>query len=403
MNRAQRRGRRWLIYGFAAALLALLAQGFRPAPQLVDTELVSLGPLAVTVEEEGRTRVIDRYVVSAPLAAQARRITLNVGDRVEAGQTLVVLDALPSPISDLRSVAEARARVAAAEAALATAREEAQAAEAAAHIAEDAYQRLRQLRDRNLAALATVDQAEAEARRTAALHRSAQFRVHTARSELEAARAALAYAGRTDPKATGTITLRAPVAGEVLVRHFESERVVQAGEPILEIGDLSALEVEVDVLSSDAVRLAPGMRVLFERWGSAEPLEGRVKRVEPRAFTKVSALGVEEQRVFVIADLVSPRERWARLGDGYRVEARFILWEAAEALRVPTASLFRHGQGWAAFVVQDGRARLRPVAIGRRAALHSEVLAGLTAGERVVVHPGRELADGSRVRLREPP
>lgn len=367
MNEARHWRRRLLPYLIAIAVVLGLAFAFRPVPELVDAEPVTRGYLAVTVEDEGKTRGIDRYVVSAPLAAQTRRITLEVGDRVETGQVLVTLDALPSPIQDVRTMAQARARVEAAEAALATARE------------------------------------EAEAARSAALHRSAEFRVRTARSELEAARAAFAYASGQDPEATGVIELRAPVSGQVLARRFESERVVQPGEAILEIGDPTALEVEVDVLSADAVRIAPGMRVLFERWGHPEPLEGRVKHIEPKAFTKVSALGVEEQRVWVIADIVSPPEQWTRLGDGYRVNARFILWEVDDALRVPTASLFRHADGWAVFVVEDGRARLRPVRTGRRAALHTEVVSGLAAGELVIVHPGREIEDGVRVRLREQP
>jgi HlyD family secretion protein len=399
-NTARLWRRRLTLVLVAAGLVAVLVVGFRPVPVLVDAEPVTRGHLAVMVEEEGRTRVVDRYVVSAPLVAQARRVTLEPGSRVEAQQVLVTLDALPSPIPDIRSLAQARARVQAAEALLATAQQEAEAAEAAARFAQDDFGRLRRLAERNLAAEGEVERAEADARRTAALYRSAEFRVHTARAEVEAARAALAYVGGEDPEATGTIELRAPVSGQVLTRHFESARVVQPGEPILEIGDPGALEVEVDVLSADAVRIAAGMRVLFERWGEPEPLEGQVRRVEPRAFTKISALGVEEQRVWVIADIVSPPEQWIRLGDGYRVNARFILWEEDDALRVPTASLFRHVGGWALFVVEEGRAVLRPVEIGRRGAIHTQVLSGVRQGETVIVHPGRDVEDGVRVRLR---
>jgi HlyD family secretion protein len=385
----------------AVLVAVLLVLGFRPTPELVEAEPVTRGHLAVTVEEEGRTRVVNRYVVSAPLLAQARRITLEPGDRVEAGDVLATLDALPSPIPDVRSVAQARARVAAAEAALSTAEEEADAAGSAARFAQEEYERLARLREQNLTAATQVDQAEAEANRTAALHRSAQFRVRTARAEVEAARAALAYAGGQDPEASGVFELRAPVAGQVLTRYFESGRVVQLGEAILELGDPAALEVEVDVLSADAVRIEAGMRVLFERWGSPESLEGRVKRVEPRGFTRISALGVEEQRVWVIADIVSPPERWARLGDGYRVLARFILWEADDVLRVPTASLFRHDGDWTVLVIEEERARLRAVEPGRRGAMYTQVLSGLAEGEQVIVHPGRDVADGVRVRLRQ--
>jgi HlyD family secretion protein len=313
---------------------------------------------------------------------------------------LAVLDALAAPSLDLRNVQESRARVAALESALATAREEASAAQASAGFAHDEAARLRRLGDDGLVPRNIVDQAAAEADRSAAIERSARFRVRTAESELEAARAALAYAGSQDPGASGVFELSAPVSGQVLRRWFESARVVQPGEPLLEIGDPAALEVEVDVLSSDAVRIAPGMRVLFERWGESEPLEGRVRRVEPIGFTKVSALGVEEQRVWVIADIISPRQAWDRLGDGYRVNARFILWENDDALRVPTSALFRDGDGWAVFVIGGDRARQRRVEPGRRGGLYTELLDGLAAGERVIVHPDRDLEDGTRIRLR---
>lgn len=404
MNREQ--GTHWrrrlVPYGIAAAVVLLLAFGFRPSPVLVDVETVTRGPLAVTVEEEGRTRVIDRYQVSAPIAAQARRITIDVGDPVQAGDVIAVLDALSAPALDARSMAEARARVAAAEAALAVARQEAEAAAASARFARQERERLRQLGAKGLAARSEVEQLEAEARRTAALQRSAEFRVQTATFELEAARTALLYAGGQEPELSGVVELRAPVSGQVLRRYFESARVVQPGEPILEIGDPAALEVEVDVLSSDAVRIAPGMRVLFERWGAPEPLEGRVRRVEPVGFTKTSALGVEEQRVLVIADITSPHEQWARLGDAYRVNARFVLWESHDVLRVPTSALFRHNGGWAVFVVERGRAALRPLDPGHRSPRLTEVTNGLAPGETVVVHPGRDITPGTRVRPRHP-
>jgi HlyD family secretion protein len=312
-----------------------------------------------------------------------------------------VLEPLAVPVLDVRTTAEARARVAAAEAALAVARQEAEAAQALARLARREYERMHQLGEQEIVAPRVVEQAEAEAQRTEALQRSAEFRVQTAIFQLEAARTALAYAGEQDPNLTGSLELHSPVTGQVLIRHFESARVVQPGESILEIGDPSALEVEVDVLSSDAVQIQPGMRVLFERWGAPEPLEGRVRRVEPVGFTKISALGVEEQRVFVIADITSPREQWARLGDAYRVNARFILWEADDVQRMPTSALFRNEGSWAVFVVERGRAVLRPVEPGHRGARLTEVLSGLEPGEMVIVHPDREINSGTRVR--QPP
>jgi HlyD family secretion protein len=385
----------------AAVLLVFLVLALRPRPVLVDTESVSRGPMAQTVEDEGRTRVIDRFVISSPLAAHARRITLDPGDPVQTGDLLVVLDALATPPLDVRSVTEARARIEGAQATLQTARREAEALAATAELAETDLRRLRLLAEDDLIAPREIEEAETAVRRAEALERSAGFRVQTARHELEASRAALAYAGAQDPDASGSIQLRAPVTGEVLRRFFESSRVVQPGEPILEIGDAAALEVEVEVLSADAVRIEPGMRVLLERWGRPEPLEGRVHRIEPGGFTKFSALGVEEQRVLVIVDFTSPRQQWARLGDAFRVNARFVLWEADDVLRIATSALFRHGDGWAAFTVANGRARIRPVEIGERGGRFTRVVAGLTEGEVVIVHPAREVVDGTRVRARQ--
>ena len=196
------------------------------------------------------------------------------------------------------------------------------------------------------------------------------------------------------------MAVRAPTAGRVLKVFHESEGVVDAGAPLLEVGDPRALEVEVDVLSEDAVRIQPGMRVLFERWGGPLPLEGRVRVVEPVGFTKVSALGVEEQRVLVIADIVSDVRQWERLGDGYRVEARFLLWEGEGVLQVPATAVFPVDGGWAVFVLEDGRARRRAVTVGHRNGVAAEVLDGLVAGDPVVVHPDRGLEDGARVTVR---
>lgn len=393
--------RRLAPYFAGAAVIALLALGFRPAPLLVDAEQVARGHLEVTIEDEGRTRVVDRYQITAPIVAQSRRITLEVGDAVAAGDVLATLDAVAAPALDVRSVQAARARVDAAQSNLASAREEVKAAEAAATYARSESERLERLGEDGMAPRNRVEQAQAEAQRAEASLASARFRVRTAEHELAGARTTLAYAGGQDPGKSGVLSLRSPVDGRVLKRHFESARVVQPGEPILDIGDPARLEAEVDVLSADAVKLMPGMRVWLERWGNPDPLEGRVKRIEPTGFTKISALGVEEQRVWVIVDIVSPQEQWSRLGDGYRVNARFVLWESDDVLQMPTSSLFRNDSGWAAFAVEDGRARQRAVQIGQRGALYTEVTGGLSRGQSVIVHPDREIADGKRVRLRE--
>ncbi len=377
-----------------------IAYGFMPKP--VPAELVEAvtGSLAVTVEEEGRTRVRERYVVAAPVAGHARRIALKVGDRVEAGQTVAVIEPARAADLDARGRAQAVARIDATRAALAAAREQVAAAVAEATLARQELARVETLVTENFVSRAALDQAGARARAAEAGQRAAEYSEQVARHEVEVARAALTRA--TDAGAGGSAPLRvnAPVAGDVLAVPRESEGAVQPGQALLEIGNPDSLEVVVEVLSTAAVRLAPGTRALFERWGGAATLEGRVRVVEPAGFTKISALGVEEQRVRVIVDFVTPREEWSRLGDGYRVEARFVLWEGDDLLLIPTSALFRHGDGWAAFVAVDGRARLRPLEIGERTGLSARVLGGLRAGERVVAHPDDRVADGVRLRPR---
>lgn len=222
--------------------------------------------------------------------------------------------------------------------------------------------------------------------------------MEVARHELEAAETALRYAAaRETGQPLEQLSLKAPVDGRVLRLYQENEGVVGAAQPLLELGDPGALEVEVDVLSTDAVKIQPGMRVLFDRWGGDEPLEGQVRLIEPVGFTKVSALGVEEQRVLVIADIVSPPEQWRRLGDGYRVEARFILWSGEQVLQLPASALFRHGEGWVVFSLENGRAVRHVVEVGRRNGLAAQLLSGLKAGATVITHPDNSIEDGVRV------
>jgi len=301
-------------------------------------------------------------------------------------------------VLDPRRRAEAVARVAAAEASLRVAEKQVEAARAEADFAQLEHERIRNLCAVQCASQQERDQADARARSTRATQRSAEFAVEVARHGLVGARTALAYSAAED---TGTpverVSVKAPVAGRVLRVHHESEGVVEAGQPLLEIGDPRTLEVEVDVLSEDAVRIQPGMRVLFERWGGPAPLEGRVRVVEPVGFTKVSALGVEEQRVLVIADLVSEPRLWERLGDGYRVEARFILWEGQGVLQVPASAVFPVEGGAAVFVVENGRALRRAVGVGQRNGIGAEITDGLVDGAQVVAHPDRGLEDGSRI------
>lgn len=396
--------RRALLWTGGLALGALLLYlGFRPQPVWVDTREVTRGAVHQTVEEEGQTRVRHRYEVSAPVPAHARRVEWEVGDRVEAGAVLVRLDPLLPQALDLRSERQAKARVDAADAALATAREEYQAARAGAEFAEREQERLARLGERGAVSRHEVDRAAAQARQADAALAAADHRVNAARADLEAARLALAFTGQRDEEAPEVIELRAPAGGRVLTRHFESARVVQPGEPILELADPGALEVEVEVLSADAVRIRSGMPVSLQRWGGTHDLEGVVRRVEPSGFTKFSALGVEEQRVRVRVDFLSEPEEWAGLGDAYRVNAVFLLDSREEVLRVPISALFRDGEHWAVFVVTEGRARLRRVERGLRGGGQVEILAGLEEGEAVVTHPDRDLSDGRRVRVRAQP
>lgn len=395
--------RRNIVFIVAAILVVLLLfLGLRPQPIMVELAEVARAPLRVTIEEEGVTRLKDRYLVSAPVSGFVRRIELKVGDSVEQKQLLTELEPLRSTVLDPRSRAEAEARVAAARAALLAAEEQAEAAKADAdHFAEE-FQRKLQLSKTNVISDEELGVARVADQRAKAMLRSAKFAVDVARYDLDAASTQLKYSAADD--ATGVlkerVPIEAPVSGRVLKLFRESEGVVSAGSPLLELGDPAALEVAVDVLSFDAVRIAPGTEVELSRWGGA-PLRGNVRLVEPVGFTEVSALGVEEQRVWVIVDITSSAEQWRHLGDGYRVEASFILWEGKDVLQVPNSSLFRTGDRWSLYVVaDDGTARLRQVALGQRSGLESQVLDGVQAGEHVVQHPDNSLTDGARVRAR---
>ncbi len=381
----------------AMALLIIVAigYGFLPKPVAVDMVSVERKPLRVVVEEEGRTRVIDRYQISTPVAAYARRIELKVGDMVERGQVLVVLDPLPSTVLDPRSRAQAQARVSSATAALRVAEENVRAAKASHDFAKAEHVRIHELYKTRGVSSAEEDKAAAEARRAYANLRSAKFTVEVARHELEAAKTALQFsAAKGVQEAPEKVVITSPINGSVLKINRESEGVISVGQSLIEVGDPRALEVVVDVLSADAVRIIPGTRVLFERWGGGQSLEGVVRVVEPVGFTKVSALGVEEQRVLVVADITSPPEQWQRLGDGYRVEARFILWEQDDVLQIPASSLFRDGDGWAVFAVENDTAVRKRVEVGQRNGLSAQVLSGLSEGERVITHPDDNIADG---------
>ncbi len=379
-----------------AALVLLWA--FLPRPVSVETAKVSRGPLRVTVEEEGKARLRDRFVVSAPVTGYARRVELEVGDAVKRGQGVAEIEPMRTEALDPRALAAAQARVSVAGAALRVAEERVREAAAADEYASARLERTRRLADAGLTPKDALEQAASEAQRASAMTKSAEAATDAARHELEAAKAALTRAGASDGGRAGRVTVRSPVTGRVLAVRHESEGVVPAGTPLLEVGDPGRLEVEVDVLSADAVRIHPGTAVRFDRWGGDVPLEGRVRVVEPVGFTKVSALGVEEQRVLVLVDITSPRDAWKGIGDRYRLEASFILWEENEVLQVPSGALFRTGDRFAVYVVEKGRAKARTVEIGRRNGLAAQLLSGLAEGETVILHPGDAVAEGKKVR-----
>lgn len=384
----------------AVIVVALLVWGFWPQAVLVESVAVGRAPLTVSVEEEGRTRVVDRYIISAPVDGVACRVQLDVGDPVEQGEVLLGITPLESQVLDPRSRAQAKAQVAASESALHSAEQQVRAAAAAEQLAVIELRRLRRLVDDGLVSRDSFDKAATEVQTSAASKRSADFDVEVARYELEAARTVLEYSAGTGGEPAERVPVRSPITGRILKIDHECEGPVRTGEPLLEVGDPSVLEIEVDVLSADAVKIKSGMKVLFDRWGGDESLEGVVRVIEPVGFTKVSALGVEEQRVLIISDFTSPAEQWRRLGDGYRVEARFMLWHEENVLQVPASSLFRHKEGWALFVIEAGHAERREVKVGQRNGLIAQILSGVQEREWVVNHPSDAVEDGSRVRER---
>ncbi len=374
---------------------------FAPRPILVETIEVSRGPLQVTIVEEGKTRVADRYVVSAPVAGTLSRMNFDVGDEVRAGAALSRLLPLRSATLDGRSRAQAGADLAVAEAALEKVGEDVESARSDVRYWEVELPRIRQGVESGVIAAKRLDRALAEERKAKAVLSAAEQQIEVAKSEVEAARVALQYSeSRASSGSAEIVTVRSPVSGRILKIYQENEAVVQASQALLEIADPGGLEVEVEALSSDAVRIEAGMRVLLERWGGPQPLEAVVRLVEPVAFTKISALGVEEQRALVIVDITSPKEEWKNLGDRYRVEARFVIREGRNVLQVPSSTLFRSQQGWAVFLVDGPTAKLRPVTVGMRGGFADEIVSGVREGEIVINHPSDAVTDGGLIEYR---
>ncbi len=400
----------WIIGGIAlAATTALLVWAFAPRPLPVELATASVGRFEITIDEDGKTRVHDRYLVSAPLAGRLSRIALREGDAVSPDTVLATLAPTLAPMLDARTSAELAVRVETADAMVARAQTRIERAKVALEQTRNVLKR-----DEKLATDRFISANQLDIDRLAA--RAAQKELdsaiqdrHVAGHELEQARAALT-AVRSDDHAT--FTVRAPVDGRVLRVLQPSAGTVALGAPLLEIGDTAELEIVAEVLTGDALQAKPGTPVRIERWGGATPLAGKVRRVEPAAFTKISALGVEEQRVNVLIDIASPPEQWRELGDGYRVGVRIVALSRKDALRVPVSAVFPailprtesgsdDARAMAVFVVDGRRARMRLVKVGGRNGEDAWIVSGLRSGDRVIIYPGDALEDGARVAARE--
>ncbi len=372
---------RFVPYLIGAGLVILLALGLRPRPAPVETAPVIAGPLRATVSEEGKTRIRQRYVVSSPVTGQLRRVPFKPGAEITPDAVLALIEPMAASPLDTRSRALAEARRDSAVASLEKAR--------TAHtLAVNELQRVEKMFTDKTVSPQDFD--NAQMRETAAARE-----VVAAEGVLRSAVAELAVA--TPAAVPSLVEVRSPVAGRVLHVFQESERPVTAGTALLDVGDPSDLEVVIELLSRDGAALTPGTRVELEQWGGSKPLDARVRLVEPAAFTKISALGVEEQRVNVVADITTPLADRLTLGDNFRVEARVIVWESDKVLKVPVSSLFRRGSNWSAYIIRDSRAVLVPVQPGRTSGMETQVLEGLKEGDEVILYPGDRVHDGDRV------
>lgn len=388
----------YLIF-FAGALIALIALALWPAPIPVNAIRTAEGPFVESIEEEGRTTLRDPAVVTAPITGYLLRVEREVGDPVQKDDVLFQIENLPAPALDARSRRQAVEALHVAEARLAGAEAELAASITEVGHAQREFERIRALEARQAVPEAELDRAQRELDRAKANEQAAQQNENAARYEVRNAAALLEIEqGQRGSEEARVLAGRSPGSGVILRRHRWSEGVIQAGEPIFEIGNLHQLEVQVDLISMDAVRVRPGMEVVLTRWGGSQDLPARVQRVDPSGFTRISALGVDEQRVPVLLALEATPETWSALGEGYRVEARFILWEGDQVLQVPTSALFRHHDGWALYAIEGGRAERRAVEPGRRSGVWTQILSGLSPGEIVITHPGDRVGDGVRVK-----
>ncbi|HET8888516.1 MAG TPA: HlyD family efflux transporter periplasmic adaptor subunit [Candidatus Angelobacter sp.] len=382
-----------ILVATVAGIAVLLALAFRPSALDVDVATVRRGPLQETLEQEGKTRMHDSFVLASPVAGRLKRIEIHAGDPVKAGQIVATIDPVPLEPQQ-RAALEARLQTAKELEREAAAR--VQRAEADNSQARSDLERATKLAAQGVIAREALEKAQTADKTATKELDAALFKSKAAAFQVEEARAAL-LAVAPDPAAIKPVYLRSPVPGRVLRLIEQSERVVSQGTPVVSIGYTPRLEIVADYLTTDAVKINSGMPALIEEWGGSNPIPARVRLVEPGAFTKISALGVEEQRVNVVLDFVSAHEQ---LGDAYRVEVRVITWQSPSVLKVPLSALFRRGDDWNVFIAGKDRASRRTVKIGHRSDLEAEVLDGLREGEQVIVHPGNELSDASRIRIR---
>lgn len=387
---------KWIKWTIAAAVgvatVAGVAASLRTKPLRVESASVDRERLRVTIDEDGRTRVQDRHIVTAPLTGNLARIDLEPGNAVTEGLTVALIEPIPPPLLDARANSELEARVHVAEASARQASAAVGRAETRKTFTARQLTRLRKLASDGAASQEEIDTAELDAEAAARELDAARFGARVARFEVDTAKAALARSA--SGSSTEQFEIHSPIVGTVLRVLRESEGLVTAGTPLMELADPHALEIVVDVLTADAVEIEPGDAVEIQRWGGEQPLQGHVRLVSPSAFTKVSSLGVEEQRVDVIVSIDDPYERWQQLGDGYAVIASIVVWEQDDAVTVPTASLVRDDEGWALFVIADGVATRRQVGVGRRGATAVQVTEGVTPGEVIVMHPSDRIAEG---------
>lgn len=401
MTKSYFTGPRILLALLLAALVVAIMVALREPPVSVELGRISKGPLTVTIDDLGETRVRNLYVVAAPITGQLRRVPLKPGDRAVAGTTLLarIEPVEPGPL-DARTYAQAQANIRSLEAQLSAAQSRIHEAEAELVLSERDYARATDLEKRGFVTKASLDRARAARDGSRAAVGAARQSARAVSQDLASARATLLVSGNRAP-GRGSISVTSPVGGFVLRVPQESERVVVAGTPLVEIGDPDQLELVTDLLSEDAVRVRPGATVFIENWGGERPLKGSVRLIEPFGFTKISALGVEEQRVNVVIDFTEPREAWKRIGHGYRARVRIVTWSTRSTTKVPIGALFRQGDQWSLFLAEDGRrARIVPVDVGRMNDEEAEILKGVMPGDRVILHPSDKIRDGVKIKER---